>query len=107
MDFSTKNGLALLAIALACARSYEQLLPVVRSRRFGPASAVSPHVSLLSPFAGAAALAYGHAIGADTALLVATWLHTATATLAVMLTTLDLARRHVAADVTAQEIHHD
>lgn len=107
MDSSIRNGLAVLAIVLACARSLEQLLPVVRSCQFSLAPAASPQVSLLSFFAGAAALAYGHAIGADTALLIATWLHTATATLAVMLTAHAFARRHVAAEVTAQEIHHD
>lgn len=106
MDFSIKNGLALLAIVLACARSCEQLLPLIRRRRYALAPADSPQVSLLSPCAGAAALAYGHAIGADSALLIATWTHTAAAVTALLITSLGFQRGQEKAEMTAQEINH-
>ena len=107
MDFPIKNALAALAVALACARSFEQLLPAVRNRWFGLAPVFSPQVSKLSPFAGAAALAYGHAIGADTALLIATWLHTATAMAVVAITPLHFRPELEGSEAIAQEITHD
>lgn len=85
MDYSLKNGLALLAVALACARSWEQLLPAIRSRRGAVAPAAFPRASVLSPIAGMAALAYAHAIGADRALLIASWSHTTAALAALLL----------------------
>ena len=89
MDFSIKHGLALLAVALAGGRAWEQLLSVIR-RRWGALSAtVSPQVSMFNPLAGAAALAYGHVIGADSALLIATWLHTIAAAATLLISCVD------------------
>lgn len=79
MELTVKNVLAGLAIGMACARAVEQLLPHVRSRLSGTAQTVPLRGSLLSPGAGVAALVYGHAIGADSALLISAWLNTLTA----------------------------
>lgn len=107
MDFSSKNGLAFLAIGLACARTCEQLLHLYHSHRSAPAAAASPRASVLSPVAGLAALAYAHTIGADSALLIATWLHTATASVTVMIAPLNFQRGHKEAAMTSREINHD
>ena len=85
MDVSFRSGLALLAVLLAVARASEQLVLVHRSRVSAPGSPSTPRASLLPPAAGAVALAYGHLIGADPSLLVATWLNTAAAFMACAL----------------------
>lgn len=82
MDVSFRSGLALLAVVLAVARAGQQLALIHRRRVSAPGSPSSLHASVLTPAAGAAALAYGHLIGADPSLLVATWLNTGAAFMA-------------------------
>lgn len=85
MDVSFRSGLALLAVLLAVARASEQLVLVHRSRVSVPGRPSSSRASLLTPAAAAVGLAYGHLIGADASLLVATWLNTAAAFMACAL----------------------
>ena len=107
MELTVKNLLAGLAIGMACARSVEQLLPHVRSRLLGTAQTVPLRGSLLSPGAGFAALVYGHAIGADSALLIATWMHTSTALWNVIAARLCFQPAVETTEVTTQGGSHD
>lgn len=107
MDFSIKNGLALVVVGLACARTCEQLIQLYRSHQEAPAAAAASRASLISPVAGLAALAYAHTICADSALLIASWLNTVTASVTVAIATVYLQRGQEGAVIGSQEIHHD
>jgi hypothetical protein len=77
MDIHINGWLAWTAVALAIARTGEQLLHIYKSHQ-----PTQHRVSLLAPVAGAATLVYAHSIGADLALLVATWINTSTSAFA-------------------------
>lgn len=107
MDFSIQTGLAIIVVGLACGRCSEQLLPVLRGRRFSTTAADSLPHSPLGPLAGAAAVTYAHAIGSDSALLITAWVQTATATFVMMASRNDLQTRLRADQSPAQKVDHE
>lgn len=78
MDVSYQSCLALLAVVLAFVRTCEQVALLHRRLAFTQDSRPSQRASILTPAASAAALAYGYAIDADTALRLVAWLNMST-----------------------------
>ena len=85
MNSVINNGLAVIAVGLACARACEELINLRRRHQGATTQTLPPRTSLLNPAAGFAALAYGHSINADPALLLAAWLHTLTVSACVLI----------------------
>lgn len=63
MEISFNTCLAGLSIALTCARAGEQFTALLRKYRDGGHHGANHQPSLLTLYAGAAALAYGHTDG--------------------------------------------
>ena len=85
MNSVINNGLAVMAVGLACARACEQLINLRRHHQGATTQTLPPRTSLLNPAAALAALAYGHSINADPALLLAAWLNTLTVSACVLI----------------------
>ena len=79
------NGLAVFAVGLAGARACAQLFNLRRRHRGATMQILPARTSLLNPAAGLAALAYGHSINLDPALLLAAWFHTLTVSACVLI----------------------
>ena len=75
MDSSYQSCLAFLAVMLASARTCEQVALLHRRLTSTQDSRPGHRASNLTPAAGAAALAYGYAIDADTTLRLIAWLN--------------------------------
>ena len=107
MEFSIRSSLAGLAIALSCARNCEQFISLCKARKAKSLQAVDQRVSLLTPAAGAAALAYAHIIHADPVLLVATWLNTTTAVVTLAMSRNVVSDDQIVGTHEAEVIHHE
>lgn len=97
MSTSMTMALGAATVLLAAARALEQLLQFRRitGATAGPISI--PSASLLAPTAGAMTLMYADIVGADSALMVATWISTLSSTAAWASTTLLIAAHSSAA----------
>ena len=60
MNSVISNGLAVMAVGLACSRACEQFINLRRRHQGAATQTLPARTSLLNPAAGLAALAYGH-----------------------------------------------